>query len=84
MATTHPIEVYVAHPDEVNEIFDLVSYNKGASVIRMMFDWLTRDVGFKGLHAYLTKFAYKCVPRQPPLHLLKSCMLQRRITSACL
>jgi len=58
MATTHPIEVYVAHPDEVNEIFDLVSYNKGASVIRMMFDWLTKEVGFKGLHAYLSKFAY--------------------------
>jgi aminopeptidase 2 len=42
----------------VNEVFDSISYNKGASVIRMMFDWLTTEVGLKGIHAYLSRFAH--------------------------
>ena len=32
--SSHPIEVSVGHPSEVDEIFDNISYNKGASVIR--------------------------------------------------
>jgi len=58
MASTHPIEVEVAHPDEVNEIFDLISYNKSASVLRMLFNWLRQDVAFRGLHNYMRKHAY--------------------------
>lgn len=28
MENSHPIEVEVGHPDEVDEIFDSISYNK--------------------------------------------------------
>ena len=35
LKSSHPIEVEVGHPSEVDEIFDSISYNKGASVIRM-------------------------------------------------
>lgn len=35
----------MGHPDEVEEIFDAISYEKGASVIRMLFDYLGEDVG---------------------------------------
>jgi len=57
--SSHPIEVEVGHPSEVDEIFDNISYNKGASVIRMLYDWIG-DAGFKaGMHAYLTKYSYK-------------------------
>ncbi len=58
MASTHPIEVPVQSPDEINEIFDTVSYHKGASVIRMMFQWLGQEVGFKGLNLYLSRFSH--------------------------
>lgn len=51
-------QVPVKHPDEINEIFDAISYNKGASVIRMLFDWIGHEVGFKGLNLYLTRHAY--------------------------
>ena len=29
LATSHPISIPVKHPDEVNEIFDRISYAKG-------------------------------------------------------
>jgi len=33
--SSHPISVPVNHPDAINEIFDSISYGKGASVIRV-------------------------------------------------
>jgi len=57
--SSHPIEVEVGHPSEVDEIFDNISYNKGASVIRMLYDWIG-DAAFKaGMSSYLTKYSYK-------------------------
>jgi len=59
LKSSHPIEVAVGHPSEVDEIFDAISYQKGASIIRMLYDWIG-DVAFKaGMHSYLTKYAYK-------------------------
>lgn len=31
-------------PSEVEEIFDAISYSKGASVIRMLHDWIGDEV----------------------------------------
>eukprot|EP00743_Colponemidia_sp_Colp-15_P003241 GILK01003500.1.p1 GENE.GILK01003500.1~~GILK01003500.1.p1 ORF type:complete len:878 (-),score=175.73 GILK01003500.1:57-2477(-) len=58
LKTSHPIEVPVKHPDEVNEIFDTISYAKGSSVIRMLSDYLGRDVFTKALSSYLARHAY--------------------------
>ena len=44
--TPHHIQVEVGHPSEVYEIFDTISYYKGASVIRMLYNW----IGGHGLH----------------------------------
>ena len=43
LESSHPISIPVKHPDEINEIFDRISYGKGASIIRMMEKFLTRD-----------------------------------------
>lgn len=59
MKTSHPIEVVVHHPDEVDQIFDVISYAKGASVIRMLSEYLGREVFYKGIHAYLVQFSYR-------------------------
>ena len=59
LATTHPIEVEVHHPDEIGEIFDAVSYSKGASVIRMIADYIGPDKFRDGLRHYLKKHSYK-------------------------
>lgn len=56
---THPIEVAVKHPDEIRTIFDAISYQKGASVIHMLHDFLGPDDFRDGLRHYLKKYAYK-------------------------
>ena len=38
--TPHHIQVEVGHPSEVHEIFDFITYYKGASVIRMLYNWI--------------------------------------------
>ena len=47
--SSHPISIPVKHPDEINEIFDKISYKKGASIIRMMDNFLTTDT-FRQVH----------------------------------
>ena len=59
MENSHPIEVEVDHPDEINAIFDAISYAKGASLIRMLANWLGEDGFMEGIRKYLDKFGYK-------------------------
>uniref|UniRef100_K3W557 Aminopeptidase n=1 Tax=Globisporangium ultimum (strain ATCC 200006 / CBS 805.95 / DAOM BR144) TaxID=431595 RepID=K3W557_GLOUD len=59
MTSSHPIEVVVNHPHEADEIFDTISYDKGASVVRMLSEFLGRDQFYQGVHEYLVKFSYK-------------------------
>jgi puromycin-sensitive aminopeptidase len=56
---THPIEVEVHHPSEIGEIFDEVSYSKGASVIRMLAEYIGAKNFRDGLRQYLKKHSYK-------------------------
>jgi aminopeptidase N len=55
---THPIEVEVRHPDEIRTIFDAISYEKGASALLMLHDYLGADNFRDGLRVYLKKHAY--------------------------
>ncbi|KAJ3308252.1 Aminopeptidase 2 mitochondrial [Boothiomyces sp. JEL0838] len=56
---SHPIEVTVNTPQEVNEVFDGISYSKGASVIRMLEAYLGSAAFKEGVKNYLKKHAYK-------------------------
>ncbi len=58
LKNTHPIEVKVGHPSEISEIFDKVSYSKGASVLRMLWKYLGEKNFQKGLQHYLKKHSY--------------------------
>ncbi len=57
LKNTHPIEIEVHDPAEISEIFDRVSYSKGASIIRMLADYLGDDFK-RGLCHYLKKHAF--------------------------
>lgn len=58
LRSSHPIEVPVKRADEINQIFDAISYSKGASLLRMISKWLGEDVFIKGVSQYLEKFKY--------------------------
>ncbi len=58
LKNTHPIEVEVGHPDEIGEIFDEISYSKGASIIRMLAGYLGEKDFRDGLRYYLKKHSY--------------------------
>lgn len=59
LQNSHPIEVEVGHPSEIDEIFDDISYEKGSSVIRMLHSYLGDDDFRKGMNLYLTRHSYK-------------------------
>nr|XP_058942473.1 puromycin-sensitive aminopeptidase-like [Pocillopora verrucosa] len=58
LANSHPIEVPVGHPGEIDEIFDAISYSKGAAVIRMLHDYVGEKAFREGLAYHLDKFKY--------------------------
>ena len=53
LTSSHPIEVEVLNSAQVNEIFDAISYCKGASVIRMLVTFLGRLLRGEWLRALL-------------------------------
>ncbi|KAF9579249.1 hypothetical protein BGW38_004571, partial [Lunasporangiospora selenospora] len=59
LRSSHPIEVPVNDPHEIHQIFDAISYSKGASVIRMLSNWLTVDVFLAGIRRYLKRHEYQ-------------------------
>ena len=58
LKSSHPIQVEVNKASEIDEIFDAISYSKGASVIRMLANYLGEDVFQTGLRAYLKSHMY--------------------------
>lgn len=58
LENSHPIEVPVTTLTQISEIFDAISYYKGASVIRMLHAYLGEEAFQKGLRVYLARFQY--------------------------
>ncbi|KAJ5633658.1 hypothetical protein N7528_001500 [Penicillium herquei] len=58
LRSSHPIEVPVKRADEINQIFDAISYSKGSSVLRMISKYLGEDVFLQGVRDYIRKHAY--------------------------
>ena len=58
LKNSHPIEATVHTPAEVEELFDAISYSKGASIIRMLEHYLTPETFRDGLRRYLDAHRY--------------------------
>ncbi len=56
--STRPIEYEVVSPDDTRGMFDLLTYEKGASVLRMLEQYLGEDTFRDGIRHYLTKHSY--------------------------
>ncbi|NXA05031.1 AMPN Aminopeptidase, partial [Sapayoa aenigma] len=61
LTTSHPLsfsEDEINTPAQISEVFDSIAYSKGASVLRMLSDFLSENIFKEGLKSYLQKFAY--------------------------
>ncbi|CAM9875213.1 unnamed protein product, partial [Discosporangium mesarthrocarpum] len=54
LKTSHPIQVPIAHAEEVEQVFDAISYCKGACVVKMLHAVLGHDHFRQGLQASLS------------------------------
>lgn len=58
LASSHPIEVPVKNAAEISQIFDAISYSKGASVIRMLVKYLGESIFQSGMRLYLKQHRF--------------------------
>lgn len=58
LKATRPIEFPVRHPHECEAMFDVLTYEKGASVLRMLEQFLGGDVFRRGVSHYLSKHSF--------------------------
>jgi len=58
LANSHAVRIPVEDPKRIGEIFDAISYKKGASILLMLHYVLGNSIFRDGLKRYLTKHAY--------------------------
>ena len=58
LKNSHPIEQEVNNPSEIGQLFDAISYSKGASILRMLEHFLGSEPFRQGLHLYLSSHEY--------------------------
>uniref|UniRef100_A0A7N6AGR5 Aminopeptidase n=1 Tax=Anabas testudineus TaxID=64144 RepID=A0A7N6AGR5_ANATE len=61
LASSHPLSrraEEVNDPSQISEMFNTISYSKGAAVLRMLSEFLTEPVFARGLSSYLNTFAF--------------------------
>ncbi|CAF1231329.1 unnamed protein product [Rotaria magnacalcarata] len=56
---SHPIEMPIEKPTDIDEIFDSITYEKGSSVIRFLHAYIGDEAFRTGLANYLAEYAYK-------------------------
>ncbi|MFL2665500.1 MAG: M1 family metallopeptidase [Dehalococcoidia bacterium] len=59
LENTRPIEFEVKSPVDAEGMFDLLTYEKGGSVLRMLEQFLGEEVFRNGIVHYLKKYSYK-------------------------
>lgn len=61
LASSHPLsskEGDILKPEDINALFDSITYSKGAAVLRMLSEFITETVFSQGLHTYLEEYKY--------------------------
>lgn len=58
LKNTHPIEVSVKSPSEIEQIFDEISYGKGASILRMIEAYIEPDKFREAIRNYLARYRF--------------------------
>ncbi|XP_041810106.1 glutamyl aminopeptidase [Chelmon rostratus] len=58
LVSSHPIIVNVSNPAEITSVFDTISYSKGASILRMLEDWMGTKMFRDGCRKYLKDYYF--------------------------
>ncbi|HVE94902.1 MAG TPA: ERAP1-like C-terminal domain-containing protein, partial [Acidimicrobiales bacterium] len=58
LEATRPVEIAVARPEEADAMFDVLTYQKGSSVVRMLEQYLGASEFREGLRLYMRRHAY--------------------------
>jgi len=58
LVSTHPVEVEVKSPDEIEQIFDEISYGKGACILRMIEAYMGADDFRNGVRDFLARYKF--------------------------
>jgi len=58
LKTSHPVIVPIKHAEEVEQVFDAISYCKGSTVVNMVLAFLGPAKFQEGLQSYMSKYAY--------------------------
>jgi aminopeptidase N len=58
LRATRSIRTNVETPDEINEVFDRIAYEKTASVLRTIENYVGPELFRKGVSSYLRKFSF--------------------------
>uniref|UniRef100_A0A672SFL9 Aminopeptidase n=1 Tax=Sinocyclocheilus grahami TaxID=75366 RepID=A0A672SFL9_SINGR len=59
LTSSHPVSTPVENPAEISEMFDDVSYRKGACILNMLRDFLTPEAFKYGIIHYLKTHSYQ-------------------------
>ena len=58
LRSSHPIIVPIKHAEEVEQVFDAISYCKGSTVVNMIYSILGKEKFQKGLQVYMKRHAF--------------------------
>ena len=72
LKNSHPIEQEVKDPAEVSQLFDAISYAKGASLIRMLEQYLGPETFQRGLQQYIRDHQYDNARTEDLWHALET------------
>uniref|UniRef100_A0A3B4EGB5 Aminopeptidase n=1 Tax=Pygocentrus nattereri TaxID=42514 RepID=A0A3B4EGB5_PYGNA len=59
LSSSHPVSTPVENPAQIQEMFDDVSYEKGACILHMLREFLTPDHFTSGIVHYLKQYSYQ-------------------------
>ena len=59
LTSSRPVEFEVESPEQAEEMFDALTYEKGSTVLRMFETFVGEETFREGVRAYLNKFKYQ-------------------------
>jgi aminopeptidase N len=64
LPTSRPISIQSTNPADIFQLFDSITYDKGATLIRMMSMFLGEQIFQKGIRNYLKELSYRSATQE--------------------